>query len=146
MYGSGALLWGPSNTLIPKIVQLGTRSAPIGSQPAGMVTMGQTGYQWFAPGTLGETALNVGKFPSFHWKAELKSFPAVCDTHILLNKGISYTIGKLVNSAFECLEVHKHVTAYLLLASVVQTTDTPYLAGQQPHIPIYKFRSLQIVS
>ena len=151
MCGSVALLWGPSNTLVPKIVQLGTRAAPIGSQPADMVTSdplqeGPWAKQGVCARNAGRNCIRRWQIPIFSLESWLKSFPAVCDTPILLNKGMSYTIGKLVNSAFQCLEVCKGVTAYLLTTSLVQATDTPCLAGQQAHISIYKVRSLQFES
>ncbi len=68
--------------------------------------------------TPGETASEVRRCPCFHWKAEFKGFPMVYDTPILLNIGMSYTIGKLLTSAFQCLEVRKRVTAYLLPSSL----------------------------
>ena len=67
-------------------------------------------------GMPGGTALEVRKCPYFQWKAE--GFPTACNTPILLNIGMSYTVGKLLSSAFHCLEVRKRVTAYLLPASL----------------------------
>ncbi len=49
-----------------------------------------------------------------HWKAEFKSFTTVCNTPISLIIGMSYTVGKLLTSAYQCLEVCKRVTAYSL--------------------------------
>ena len=70
-------------------------------------------------GTPGETTTEVRKCLHFHWNIELKSFPTVYDTPILLNIGMSYTIGKLLNSPFQGSEVRKRVTAYLLPASLL---------------------------
>ncbi len=72
----------------------------------------------YGSGTPGGTALEVRKCPYFHWKAEFKGFPMVCNTPILLNIGMSYTVGKLLTSAFQCIEVRKRVSAYLLPASL----------------------------
>ncbi len=36
-----------------------------------------------------------------HWKVELKSFPTIYDTHISINIGMPYTIGKPSNSTFQ---------------------------------------------
>ncbi len=68
-------------------------------------------------GTPGVSTFEVRK--CLNWKAEFKSFPTIYDTPILLNIGMSYIGGKLLTSAFQCLEVRKRVTAYLLPASLL---------------------------
>ncbi len=50
--------------------------------------------------TPGETTLEVRKLLHFGWKVEIKSFPTVYDTPMLLNIGMSYTVGKLLKSTF----------------------------------------------
>ena len=50
----------------------------------------------------GENTLEVRKLPYLGWKVEITSFPTVCDSPMLPNIDISYTIGKLLNPAFQC--------------------------------------------
>ncbi len=76
---------------------------------------------------------------SFGWKAEIESFPTVYDTPILLNIGMSYTVGKLLNSSFQCPEVRHCVFAYLLPAPLTVILDiVQYPGNTQKKIPIHK--------
>ncbi len=68
--------------------------------------------------TPGESTLEVRKLPYFGWKVEVKSFPTVYDTSMLLNIGMSYTVGKPLHPTFQCPEGRNCVFEYLLLASL----------------------------
>ena len=66
-----------------------------------------------------ESTQEVRKIPYFGWKLEVKSFPTVYDTPMLLSISVSYTVGKLLKPTFQWSEVRNCVFEYLLPASLV---------------------------
>ena len=52
-------------------------------------------------GTPAACEVEVRKLLHFHWKVLSESFPTVYDTPILLNMGMSYTVGKLLSSTLQ---------------------------------------------
>ncbi len=49
-----------------------------------------------------EITSEVRKYHDFQWKIESKIFPTVYDNPILLNIGMPYTVGKLLNPPLQC--------------------------------------------
>ncbi len=62
---------------------------------------------WSDSGTPAENTWEVRKWQDYHSKIEFKSFPTVYDMPILLNIGLSYTVGKLLSSAFQWSGPHR---------------------------------------
>ncbi len=83
-------------------------------------------FTW-ASGTPSDNTSEVRQWQGYHWKIGFKGFPTVYDMPISLNIGLSYTVGKPLNSAFQWsgphIEVRKRVTAYLLPASLPGLVD-----------------------
>ena len=71
---------------------------------------------------------------SEHAKAGLKSFPTAYNMPIWSNIGLSYTVGKLLNSAFEQHKRHLCTPMYFLSASLMGASST---AQNRDHISTY---------
>ena len=66
---------------------------------------------------------------SEHWKVEVKSFPTVYNTPMLLNIGMSYTVGKLLTSTFQSKYGNLRTSSVLSPGVVnLKLTPSPFMA------------------